>query len=187
MFWILMESLRKDSLAKGFFVTQAASIPLHWVIPHMVRHLPLPIRLLPQNVQEHAFVRRARRLTVLHCGPSHFIRPPHISDLSIAADTLWRHHQLCDLGWRGIWREPVFVQSLLPDARLVSVRRQQHAVIGEESAHTIRISLEPSFFVLAVDLLYLCHIFRGQTVSGDPDPRKNQQQANRWQYFADFH
>jgi len=53
------------------------------------------------------------------------------------------------------------------------VRRQQHAVISEERANAIRISLEPSLFVLAVDLLYLCHIFRGQAASGDPDPRKN--------------
>src|SRR6202795_2509972 len=109
MFWILMESLCKDSLAKGVFVTLTASMPLHWVIPHMMRHLPLPIRLLPENVQEHPFVPRARRLTVLHCGPIHFIRPPYIGDLSIAADTLRRHYQLCDLGWWGIGQKPVFV------------------------------------------------------------------------------
>src|SRR6266478_4558202 len=133
----------------------AASMPLHWFIPHMVRHLPLPIRLLPENVQEHAFVRRARSLTILRRGPRHLIRPPHIGDPPIAADTLWRHYQLCDLSWRRIRRKPVFVQALLPDARRVPVRRQQHAVTREERAHAIRISLEPCFFVLPVDSLYL--------------------------------
>ncbi len=34
----------------------AASMSLHWFIPRMVGHLPLPIRLLPENVQEDAFV-----------------------------------------------------------------------------------------------------------------------------------
>src|SRR4029077_13113579 len=36
-------------------------MPLHWVLPHYVRHLPLAIGLLSENIQEHAFVRRARR------------------------------------------------------------------------------------------------------------------------------
>src|SRR5690348_14958934 len=140
---------------------RAASMPRDCVIPHMVRHLPLPIRLLPENVQKDAFVRRARSLTVLHRGPRHLIRPPHIGDLAIATDTLWRHNQLCDLSWGSIRWKPVLVQALLPDARSVSVRREQHAVIREERAHAIRISLEPCFFVLAVDLFYLCNVFRG--------------------------
>src|SRR6266699_2632152 len=125
MFWILTVSVPGDDRvftigsraefpapSPPFSSPPAASMPLHWVIPHMVRHLPLAIRLLPENIQEHAFVRRARRLAILHGGPRHLIRPPNISDLSIAADTLWRHDQLCYLGWRRIRRKPVFVQSL---------------------------------------------------------------------------
>ncbi|PYU45931.1 MAG: hypothetical protein DMG53_13240 [Acidobacteria bacterium] len=75
----------------------------------------------------------------------------------------------------------------MPDTRLVSVWRQQHTVRREARAHAICISLEPSFFVLAVHSLYLCSVFLGQAASGVPDHGTNQRQRNQWQYLANVH
>src|SRR5882762_7543019 len=127
---------------------------LAWLVPHMVGHFPFAIGLLSEDIQKYAFVRSAGGLTVLHGCPSYFIGAPDVGDLAITADACWCDDQFCDRSGWSIGRKPVIVQSLFSDARRVTMRWEQHAVLGEESAHAISVSLEPCFFVLAVHTLY---------------------------------
>src|SRR5690349_7030822 len=100
---------------------------------------------------------------------------PCIRKLPIAADTLQRHDQLRNLRWRSARRKPEFMQSLLPKSRPVSMWRQQHTILGEQSTYAIWISFQPGFFIFAVNLLDLRDVRLGQLVSCSLSPRKYKQ------------
>jgi len=53
------------------------------------------------------------------------------------------------------------------------MRRKQHTIFREEGAYRIRVSLEPSLFVLAMYSLYFCEVVRGQA-AGRPQHRTKQ-------------
>src|SRR5258708_18485719 len=80
-----------DTPTRAVFVTPATSMPLHWRILHLVRHLLLLIRLLLENVQENAFVvtgslsyHFAPWSTPLHPFPTHR-RPAHRRQFFVAS------------------------------------------------------------------------------------------------------
>src|SRR5262249_11990002 len=88
---------------------------------------------------------------VLLGGPRDFISAPGVGDSAIATDVLDSDNEFGDYGRRRVGREPELVEPLFADARLGGMRREDHAVFGEQRANAVGIAFEPSILILFVD------------------------------------